>query len=118
MLNPGHLIHIDEWMNTQVYPGSREPFVSGQMIQVDIIPAAGPPYYGANIEDGIALLDKPGRDQLRTDFPDVWQRVEARRAFMIDVLGIRLKPEVLPMSNLAAAMPPFWQSPDRIVARA
>jgi hypothetical protein len=37
---------------------------------------------------------------------------------MIEVLGIRLKPEVLPMSNLAAAMPPFWQSPDRIVARA
>ena len=118
VLNPGHLIHLDEWMNTQVYPGSREPFVSNQMVQVDIIPAAGPPYYGANIEDGISLLDKAGRDQLRSEFPEVWERVEARRAFMIDVLGIRLKPEVLPMSNLAGAMPPFWQSPDRIVARA
>jgi hypothetical protein len=118
VLNPGHLIHLDEWMNTQVYPGSREPFLSGQMVQVDIIPAAGPPYHGANIEDGIALLDKPGRDRLRAEFPDVWERVEARRAFMIEVLGIRLKPEVLPLSNLAAAMPPFWLSPDRIVARA
>src|SRR5690606_17209348 len=118
VLNPGHLIHIDEWMNTQVYPGSREPFVSGQMVQCDIIPAAGPPYYGANIEDGIALLDRPGRDQLKAEFPDVWERVEARRAFMADVLGIRLKPEVLPLSNLAGAMPPFWLSPDRIVARA
>lgn len=118
VLNPGHLIHLDEWMNTQVYPGSREPFVSHQMVQVDIIPAAGPPYMGANIEDGIALLDKDGRDQLKAEFPDVWDRTEARRAFMADVLGIQLKPEVLPMSNLAAAMPPFWQNPDRIVARA
>lgn len=118
VLNPGHLIHIDEWMNTQVYPGSTEPFVSGQCVQVDIIPAAGPPYYGANIEDGIALLDAHGRDELKSSFPDVWSRIEARRAFMIDVLGIRLKPEVLPLSNLAGAMPPFWLSPDRIVSKA
>lgn len=118
VLNPGHLIHLDEWMNTQVYPGSREPFVSHQMVQVDIIPAAGPPYHGANIEDGIALLDENGRAELRSEFPEVWERVQARRAFMGDVLGIRLKQEVLPMSNLAGAMPPFWQSPDRVVARA
>jgi hypothetical protein len=118
VLNPGHLIHIDEWMNTQVYPGSTEPFVSGQCVQVDIIPAAGPPYHGANIEDGIALLDARGRDQLRDEYPAVWERVAARRAFMADVLGIRLKPEVLPLSNLAGAMPPFWLSPNRIVCRA
>ena len=54
MLNPGHLIHIDEWMNTPVYPGSTERFVSSQAIQCDIIPAVGPPYYSCNIEDGIA----------------------------------------------------------------
>lgn len=118
VLNPGHLIHIDEWMNTQVYPGSTEPFLSGQCVQVDIIPAAGAPYYGANIEDGIALLDEAGRDELKSSFPDVWSRIEARRAFMADVLGIRLKPEVLPLSNLAGAMPPFWLSPNRIVSKA
>lgn len=116
ILNPGHLIHIDEWMSTPVYPGSREAFRSGQMVQCDIIPAAGPPYHSANVEDGIALLDAEGRAQLRAEFPDVWQRIEARRAFMGDVLGIRLKPEVLPLSNLAGAMPPFWLSPDRIFA--
>jgi hypothetical protein len=118
VLNPGHLIHIDEWMNTQVYPGSTEPFASGQCVQVDIIPAAGPPYHGANIEDGIALLDARGRDQLRDEFPAVWGRIGARRAFMADVLGIQLKPEVMPLSNLAGAMPPFWLSPDTIVCRA
>lgn len=56
-------------MNTPVYPGSREAFVSGQAVQCDIIPAAGPPYYGANIEDGLALLDERGRDRLRDEFP-------------------------------------------------
>jgi hypothetical protein len=114
VLNPGHLIGIDEWMHTPVYPGSTEAFGSGQMVQCDIIPAAGPPYYSANIEDGIALLDEGGRHQMRDEYPEVWGRIEARRAFMSDVLGIRLKPEVLPLSNLAGAMPPFWLAPDRL----
>jgi len=43
-------------------------------------------------------------------------RVEARRAFMADVLGIRLKPEVMPLSNLAAAYPPFLLSPSQLLA--
>ena len=47
-----------------------------------------------------------------------WGRIEARRGFMADVLGIRLKPEVLPLSNLAGAMPPYWLSPNRIVSKA
>jgi hypothetical protein len=118
ILNPGHLIHLDEWMNTPIYPGSTERLISGQAIQCDIIPAAGPPYHGANIEDGIALLDAAGRSELREKFPEVWGRVEERRAFMGDVLGIRLKPEVLPLSNLAGALPPYWLAPDRILAKA
>jgi Xaa-Pro aminopeptidase len=116
ILNPGHLIHLDEWMNTPVYPNSRETLKSGQAIQCDIIPAAGPPYYGANIEDGIALLDDRSRSELKEKHPQVAARVEARRAFMGDVLGIRLKPEVMPLSNLAAAYPPFLLSPDRLLA--
>jgi len=30
---------------------------------------------------------------------------------MHDTLGIRLKPEVLPFSNIPAYLPPFWLSP-------
>ncbi len=40
-LPPGHLIHIDEWMNTPIYPNSTERLQSGQAIQVDIIPGDG-----------------------------------------------------------------------------
>jgi hypothetical protein len=34
------------------------------------------------------------------------------------VLGIRLKPEVLPLSNLAAALAPYLLAPDRIFSKA
>ena len=118
VLNPGHLIQIDEWMNTPVYPGSTEVFASGQMIQCDIIPAVGAPYYSCNIEDGIALLDERGRAELRDRFPGVAARVDARRAFMLDVLGIRLRPEVLPLSNIAGALAPYLLRPDRILSQA
>jgi hypothetical protein len=116
VLNPGHLIHFEEWMNTPVYPGSTETFRSGQVIQCDIIPAVGPPYHSANIEDGIALLDESGRNELERKFPEVAKRINARRAFMQDVLGIPLKPEIMPLSNLAAAYPPFLLAPNRLLA--
>ena len=116
-LNPGHLIQLDEWMNTPVYPGSTERFRSGQAIQLDIIPATGSPYFTTNIEDGVALLDDHGRAAFAERYPGAWTRISARRAFMADVLGIRLKPEVLPFSNLQGCLPPLLLSPNRILAR-
>ena len=117
-LNPGHLIHLDEWMNTPIYPGSRERLKSGQAIQLDIIPATGTPYFTSNIEDGIALLDERGRAEFQERYPDAWRRIDARRAFMAETLGIRLNPEVLPFSNLAGYLPPFILSPTRAFSRA
>jgi hypothetical protein len=116
ILNPGHLIHIDEWMNTPIYPGSEEPLVSGQAIQCDIIPAVGAPYFTTNIEDGIALLDAVARAELKEKYPAAWGRIEARRAFMSEGLGIRLKPEVLPFSNIPAYLPPYLLSPRQALA--
>jgi Xaa-Pro aminopeptidase len=117
-LNPGHLIHLDEWMNTPIYPGSAERLQSGQAIQIDIIPATGTPYFTCNIEDGIALLDELGRAAFAERYPSAWQRIEARRAFMADILGIRLKPEVLPFSNIQGYLPPFMLSPRRVFSKA
>jgi len=37
---------------------------------------------------------------------------------MIDVLGIKLKPEVLPLSNLAGALAPYLLSPGLIFSKA
>jgi len=115
-LNPGHLIHIDEWMHSPVFSGSDIELKSGMALQVDIIPATGSDYFTSNIEDGIALADEPLREEIAARYPEAWHRIEARRAFMSDVLGIRLKPEVLPFSNIPAFLPPFWLSRNSAMA--
>ncbi|MEP9386060.1 aminopeptidase P family N-terminal domain-containing protein [Mesorhizobium sp. KR9-304] len=117
-LNPGHLLHIDEWMHSPIRPGSTESFRSGQAIQLDMIPAPGNAYFSTNIEDGIALLDERGRAEFAERFPDAWARIEARRAFMADGLGIRMKPEVLPFSNLAGWLPAYLLNPGLAISRA
>ncbi|MFN8457986.1 MAG: hypothetical protein U0401_25600 [Anaerolineae bacterium] len=106
-LNPGHLIHLDEWVDSPVYPGSEIRLRSGTFIQCDIIPVIDPKYHTTNVEDTIALADASLREQLAAAYPDMWQRIQARRAFMQEVLGIKLKPEVLPFSNTAAILQPF-----------
>ena len=112
-LNPGHQIHLDEWVNSPISPGSTIPLRSGMAFQVDIIPATGGPYFTTNIEDGIALANESLRADLAAAYPGAWSRIQARRTFMADVLGIRLHPEVLPFSNLPAYLPPFLLRPDR-----
>lgn len=117
-LNPGHLIHIDEWMHSPIRPGSTETLRSRQAIQIDIIPAPGNAYFTTNIEDGVALLDERARAEFAERFAEAWGRIEARRAFMADGLGIRMKPEVLPFSNLAGWLPPYLLNPGLAISRA
>ena len=117
-LNPGHQIHLDEWVNSPISPGSAIPLRSGMAFQVDIIPATGGPYFTTNIEDGIALADEPLREAFAGSYPEAWARIEARRAFMAEALGIRPHPDVLPFSNLPAYLPPFLLRPDRAMTMA
>lgn len=111
-LNPGHLIHLDEWMHSPVFSGSDIPLKSGMALQVDVIPATGTRWFTTNIEDGIALADEALREEIAARFPEAWGRIESRRAFMADELGIRLRPEVLPFSNIPAFLPPYWLARD------
>jgi hypothetical protein len=115
-LNPGHLIHLDEWPNSPVHEGSDIKLRSGMAMQVDVIPATGTRYFTTNIEDGIALADETLRAEFSAKYPEAWARIEARRAFMGDVLGIRLKPEILPFSNIPAFLPPYWLSRNTVMA--
>jgi Metallopeptidase family M24/Creatinase/Prolidase N-terminal domain len=115
-LNPGHLIHLDEWVHSPVKKGSKFTLQSGMALQCDIIPSTGTDYFTTNIEDGIGLADESLRRELKTQYPEAWTRIEGRRKFMTETLGIRLKPEVLPFSNLAAWLPPFWMAPDLAMA--
>ncbi len=111
-LNPGHLIHLDEWMNTPIFEGSDIKLRSGMALQVDVIPATGGPYFTTNVEDGIALLDEANRAAFAEKYPHATKRINHRRAFMEEQLGIRLKPDCLPFSNTPAWLPPFWLSPE------
>jgi Xaa-Pro aminopeptidase len=112
-LNAGHQIHTDEWVNSPIAPGSAIELRSGMALQVDIIPATGTDHFTTNIEDGVALADEGLRAELAARFPDAWQRIVARRAFMQDALGIPLHPDVLPFSNIPAYLPPFLLRTER-----
>jgi len=114
-LNPGHQIHLDEWVNSPIWPGSDIELQSGMAFQVDIIPATATEYFTTNIEDGIALADEALRDDLAARYPDAWDRIRARRRFMEDSLGITLNQDVLPFSNIPAYLPPFLLRPDRVM---
>jgi len=112
-LNPGHQLHLDEWVNSPVTPGSRIELRSGTALQVDIIPATGTDYFTTNIEDGVAIADESLRRAFAVRYPAAWRRTQQRREFMASILGIELHPDVLPFSNIPAWLPPFLLEPHR-----
>ena len=63
----------------------------------------------------LAVADEPLRSALARDFPQMWERIAARRDFMERELGIALHADVLPFSNFPACLPPFLLRPDRIM---
>jgi hypothetical protein len=87
-------------------------------LQVDIIPATGTPWFTTNIEDGIAIADAGLRTAFASAYPDAWLRVQRRRTFMREALGIDLHPDVMPFSNIPAFLPPFLLRPDRAMTLA
>lgn len=110
-LNPGHYIHLDEWVSSPVSPESDVEIASGMALQADVIPATGGPYFTTNAEDGVIIADAEMRSELAGKYPEMWARIERRREFMIETIGIKLKPETLPVSNIPAYLQPFLLSP-------
>lgn len=117
-LNPGHLIHLDEWLDSPIHASSTETILSGMALQCDIIPDATRPGWAANCEDTVAVADDALRRELAARHPELWERVVARREFVRERLGIELADEVLPFSSAPARFSPFWLSPERALAYA
>lgn len=105
LLNPGHLVHLDEWLDSPFVPGQSFALPSGTALQCDIIPVGPRPGDAANVEDGLALADEELRAELRSRHPAMWARVERRRSDMRDLLGIDLHEDVLPFSDRQAMLP-------------
>lgn len=114
-LNPGHLIHLDEWVSSPFFEGSEIEVASGMVIQTDVIPSS-PVYSSTRMEDGVAIADQALRDELRRDFPECAARCDARRAFLAGTLGVQLPEEVLPLSNIACIVAPYLLRPERVFA--
>ncbi len=115
-LNPGHHIGYDEWPSSSFYPGSSVKLRSGMILQSDIIPSH-PVYFSTRMEDGYALADEALRNEFALAYPGAWQRINARRAFMADRLGIFLPDCVLPLANTAGIIAPWGLSPRQVLAR-
>ncbi len=105
-LNPGHLCSNEEWQSSPFYAGSTCTIKSGMILQMDIIPFREG-YDAPNCEDGICIADESLRTELRKKYPYVFERMQERRRYMIEEIGICLPDEVLPMSNMAAQFRPY-----------
>ncbi|WP_127753858.1 M24 family metallopeptidase [Devosia sp. 1566] len=117
-LNPGHLTGHDEWLNSPVRPGSQSRIASGMPFQIDVIPVPMPNGWALNCEDAVTFADAKLREELRTRHPQVYTRIEQRRAFMRDELGVAIHDAILPMSSTPLCLPPFWLASNMLLARA
>ncbi len=116
-LNPGHLTGHDEWIHTPIRKGSAERIASGMPFQVDIIPTPLPTGWALNCEDGVVFADAALRAELSIRHPTVSERIEARRKFVRNELGIDLRDTILPLSSTPLCLPPFWLAPGRLLTR-
>ncbi len=114
-LNPGHLTATEEWVNTNVQPGNETKLASGMALQCDVIPSGLPEGMQLNCEDGLALADGELRSELARKHPAVWARIESRRNFMINELGINIDESVLPLSNTPGYFAPAFLAPNRVM---
>lgn len=114
-LNPGHLLHLDEWVASPFAVDSKVPLRSGYAIQQDIIPVPTDSPAVANIEDGLILADHDLQQRLQRLDPLFIVRCMARRDFM-RFLGYRVSEEVLPLSNIAGIFFPFLLEPKVVVS--
>lgn len=116
-LNPGHYLHLDEWVNSPFSSGNETQLRSGMAIQIDIIPVSKGPFVYANIEDGIVLADRELREKLRNIDPELMKRVDNRRSYMINQLGFQIDESVLPLGNTSGWLPPYVTNLSLALAR-
>jgi len=114
-LNPGHQIHYEEWINSPFRSDISYVLKSGMVFQCDIIAFPGEPYIGVHVEDTVVLADANLRDQLKKEYPEVWERINVRQNMLRKILGMNVREDVLPLSNLQAVLYPFLLDSDYII---
>lgn len=117
-LNPGHIIDTEEWTHSPFSENDDTELRSGMMLQCDFTarPAEFAPL-GVHIEDGVILADSELRARITELAPKSMQRMLSRQKFMREKLGIKLRDEVLPTSDLAGLLFPFLATTDCVFAK-
>ena len=110
-LNPGHLTSDEEWLSSPIFKDSEQKIKSGMILQIDIIPSVTG-YTGVSAEECIAIADNKLREDIRKNYPQLWERIQIRNEYLTNVLNINLPEEFLPLSNRVAYLRPFLLSKD------
>lgn len=76
------------------------------LLQIDIIPSISG-YTGSSAESTILLANEFLRNQIKKEYPDMYNRMIERRNYLINVLGINLSEDVMPMCSTVAYLRPF-----------
>jgi len=118
MLNPGHLTGHEEWSHTPIQAGSIHRIRSGMHMQVDVIPTPMQPGWALNCEDSVIFADQALRDDIAARYPDMWARMQARRAFVAGTLGVQMRDAVLPLSSVPLCLAPLWLRSDHLMVQA
>ncbi|WP_072571205.1 M24 family metallopeptidase [Enterobacter sp. SA187] len=105
-LCPGHLTAEEEWMSSPIYEGSQQTLQSGMILQIDIIPSI-PNLGGVSAESTVLLADKQLQREIEFQYPQLWQRMQRRRHYLIETLGINLSADILPMCSTVAYLRPW-----------
>ncbi|MEO8242199.1 MAG: hypothetical protein ABI832_07780 [bacterium] len=115
VLNPGHLIGLDEWLSSPIYEGSDDVLASGMALQMDVIP--GHPVYGSTrMEDGYVIADAALQGALADHFPEVLARCTARADFMRQVIGLKVPGCLLPLADTCGIIAPWLLDPAQVLA--
>jgi len=115
-LNPGHLIHTDEWTNSPFVEGSEIVLCSGMAIQCDFTASLPELNIAVHAEDGIILASNEMQKEINAIAPQAYQRMINRREFMINVLGINIDSTVLPTSDMPAVIFPYLRNLNCVLA--
>lgn len=98
-------------MSSPVYEGSQEKLESGMLFQIDIIPSVAG-YPGTSAESTVVLADEQLKQEIQKQYPDMWERMQQRRAYLKSELGIEVSEDVLPMCSTVAYLRPFLLNKD------
>ena len=73
-------------------------------------------YGGTSAESTVLLASQELQQQIRSQAPALWKRIEIRRDYMEKELGIQLSPHVLPMASTVAYLRPLMLAKEMAMA--